>query len=144
MMSKLSRGRWKKLDAEAFASAVRMYESGMSLAQTANSVGISRQSLWQSFRSRSVPLRSQRRSGKNNHFWRGGPKAVDAAQNKIEKAVMYGRVQRPDTCEECGKKPPPFKDGRTAIQAHHDDYTKPLEVRWLCQPCHHQEHKHVA
>lgn len=31
-------------------------------------------------------------------------------------------------CEICGEK----------AQKHHDDYTKPLEVRWLC-PWHHQE-----
>ena len=114
-MSKLSHGRWRKLDAGAFASAVQMYGSGMSLAQTAKCVGVSRQSLWASFRARSIPMRSQRRFGKDNHFWRGGAKAEDAAQNKLEKAVMYGRIQRPDTCEKCGEKPPPSKDGRTAI-----------------------------
>jgi hypothetical protein len=36
----------------------------------------------------------------------------------------------PMGCLLCGKK----------AQAHHDDYTKPLEVVWLC-PLHHKEHE---
>ena len=36
-----------------------------------------------------------------------------------------------EPCEICGEK---------IVHAHHDDYSKPLEVRWLCSPCHNDWH----
>lgn len=47
----------------------------------------------------------------------------------VQRAVQRGIIERKQ-CEVCG-------DERA--QAHHDDYTKPLEVRWLCTT-HHGEH----
>lgn len=35
---------------------------------------------------------------------------------------------RPQHCTQCKK----IKE----VIAHHDDYAKPLDVRWLCRPCH--------
>lgn len=26
-------------------------------------------------------------------------------------------------------------------QRHHDDYERPLNIRWLCDPCHRAEHR---
>ena len=38
----------------------------------------------------------------------------------------------PQPCEVCGDK----------AQKHHDDYSKPLQVRWLCRWCHTQLHNY--
>ena len=38
----------------------------------------------------------------------------------------------PKPCENCGSLP---------THAHHDDYNKPLEVRWLCRTCHGIRHR---
>ena len=143
-MSELSRGRWLKMNDAKAAEAKSMYAAGASIADVAARFGVSRQSMHGTLRRLGTTFRPKRRYGEKNHFYRGGPRAEDRAHNKVEKAVKAGRMQRPDHCEHCGEKPPPFADGRTAIQAHHDDYQRPLQVRWLCQPCHHQWHTENA
>lgn len=50
-----------------------------------------------------------------------------AAQTAVGNAIRDGKLKR-QTCRECGKK----------AHAHHEDYSKPLDVIWLC-PVHHAE-----
>jgi ribosomal protein S27AE len=38
---------------------------------------------------------------------------------------------------------PCIRCGEAKSVAHHEDYDKPLEVMWLCQPCHKQRHKEL-
>lgn len=50
------------------------------------------------------------------------------ASMMVSAALKSGRLVRPMNCEKCGAA------GR--IEGHHDDYSKPLQVRWLCTKCH--------
>jgi hypothetical protein len=58
----------------------------------------------------------------------------------VETAIDKKTLVRPMKCQKCGVSGQ-MKDGRSMIQAHHDDYNKPLEIKWLCQSCHHEWHK---
>ena len=116
-----------------------MYESGLGLKPIAAFFRVSRQAMWDLLRRR-ITLRPQRTVGERNHFYRGGTRADDRAQNLAEQAIQDGILSPASKCEACGASPV-FKDGRSGIQGHHDDYSKPLAVRWLCQPCHHEWHK---
>ena len=122
-----------------YDNAVVLYNSGLSIGDVAEFYNISRQAMWAILKRRGCVFREREKRGQENHFYRG-TKASDQAQNILEKAIEKGIVKRKIACEKCGSKPI-FKDGRTGIQAHHNDYNKPLEVIWLCQKCHHEWHK---
>lgn len=58
------------------------------------------------------------------------------ARHAVYNAIRSGQLVRPDTCEECGETYP-TQSGRAGIQAHHHKgYDHPLDVKWLCIPCH--------
>lgn len=57
---------------------------------------------------------------------------ANRAGRAVRKAIQEGLLHRPDTCEKCGRT-------NCKIEASHDDYTKPLEVEWLCVRCHRQK-----
>jgi len=133
-------GKLKKLTEKQVAEAVKSYEEGMSLGDLAHIYHITRQAMWDLMKRRTT-LRPNKRYGKDNHFYRGGARADARSNDILDNALRYGKLHNPETCGTCGSTDR-FRDGRTAIQGHHDDYNKPLEVRWLCQPCHHDWHKH--
>jgi hypothetical protein len=64
-----------------------------------------------------------------------------AAKLLVRRALEAGELSRPEACQRCGIVPKPLRDGRSAIQGHHPDYTKPLEVEWLCHRCHVAQHR---
>lgn len=61
--------------------------------------------------------------------WAKRNKFKRRAHHTVLRAVRSGRLIRPSKCDNCGHH-------RQHIGAHHEDYTKPLKVIWLCPACH--------
>lgn len=137
-VKELNVSKLKKLTQEQVNESVSLYEKGFSLQQIGSLWGVSRQSMHDLFKRR-IELRPQKRVGKDNHFYRGGVKSDPKVHDITEKAILKG-ILTPEPCEHCGSNGK-MKDGRNEVQAHHDNYNKPLDVRWLCQKCHHEWHK---
>lgn len=53
------------------------------------------------------------------------------AHQLVKYAINAGNLVS-EPCEQCGR--------QSDTHAHHDDYSKPLNIRWLCPPCHKQWH----
>lgn len=66
---------------------------------------------------------------RNTAITRSDPRKY-AAHKAVTIAVRQGRLQR-QPCEECGS--------TRRVHAHHDNYSRPLDVRWLCST-HHKRH----
>lgn len=47
------------------------------------------------------------------------------ARTAVNNALRDGRLKKE-----------PCRCGEVKVQAHHDDYSKPLDVRWVCRRCH--------
>jgi DNA-binding XRE family transcriptional regulator len=56
-----------------------------------------------------------------------------SARRKASLALARGLIER-RACETCSN---------SKAEMHHDDYSKPLAVRWLCKPCHAAHHARV-
>ena len=49
--------------------------------------------------------------------------------NVLYRAIGSGKIVKPEECDVCHKASP-------IIHGHHDDYSRPLSVLWLCPKCH--------
>jgi len=51
----------------------------------------------------------------------------------IAMALRHGIITYPGNCQHCQQS--------ARVEAHHADYSRPLEVVWLCRKCHGQTHR---
>lgn len=56
------------------------------------------------------------------------------ARQLVYVALQTGKLIKPKKCELCKE--------QKKVQAHHHDYSKPLDVKWLCSGCHNTMHWH--
>ena len=56
-----------------------------------------------------------------------------AARMKLNYHVRRGYIVKPTVCDVC--------NNTRSIQGHHGNYSKPLEVEWLCRECHSDTHR---
>lgn len=62
--------------------------------------------------------------------WKASNREKTKAHNNLNYEIRAGRMER-GACEVCGN---------AKTDAHHHDYSKPLDVRWLCRRHHILEH----
>lgn len=55
------------------------------------------------------------------------------ARRQLQRAVRLGTISRPGHCTAC--------PAICVPEGHHPDYTKPLQVNWLCRKCHRKLHR---
>ena len=63
--------------------------------------------------------------------WRERNREKMRAHGAVRRALASGKLVR-QPCERCGS--------THKVEAHHDDYSKPLDIRWLCEEHHKQRH----
>lgn len=73
-------------------------------------------------------------SVEQTRIWRQEDRRRMAAHNAVARAIRSGKLER-KPCERCGSE---------KSYAHHEDYDRKLDVKWLCQPCHKQRHKEMV
>lgn len=73
----------------------------------------------------------RKRTNELKKIWQEKNLVKRAAHVIAGNAIKYGKLI-PEPCEVCGKE---------KVDAHHDDYEKPLDVRWLCRKHHNEHHK---
>lgn len=54
------------------------------------------------------------------------------ARSVLNNAIAKGKIKKPENCVKC--------NSTGIIHGHHEDYSKPLDVIWLCPPCHSEVH----
>ncbi len=75
---------------------------------------------------------ARKRQGRMNvDRWRKENPVGYRAHNALNNAIRDGKITK-QPCALCG--------AAECVHGHHKDYTRPLDVVWLCAKCHHRLH----
>lgn len=83
-------------------------------------------------RERERYLKNKEAKREYHRQYRASRKKECAARAAVSHEVRMGRMVAPDTCSKCGCE--------AKLDGHHEDYDRPLDVIWLCRPCHVSHH----
>lgn len=72
-------------------------------------------------------LIERRRGYRKKYHSKPSTKKKHYARGKVAQAIKMGRLKPAEFCEKCGAKP---------AEAHHENYSKPLKLKWFCRKCH--------
>ena len=64
----------------------------------------------------------------NSHAGWDEKKLMRECRHLTTMGLSCGKIKRPKKCKKCGK--------QKKLDAHHPNYTKPRQIRWLCRTCH--------
>lgn len=67
--------------------------------------------------------------------WRAKNAEKNSAHRLVAWALKWGKLKKPNKCSTCSKS--------GTVVAHHEDYTKPLVVKWVCDSCHVKRHHQI-
>lgn len=76
---------------------------------------------------------NRRRVNERTMKWDADNREKKLAHRLVSDTVRRGKMFRPDHCTKCGLVCKP--------EGHHEDYSKPLEVIWVCLQCHSNIHR---
>jgi hypothetical protein len=81
--------------------------------------------------------RNKIKYGKYIRDWQRRNREKINAHARVHTAVSNGTLKRSEVCEMC-------KVNIGKMEGHHEDYSKPLDVIWLCRKCHASKNETVG
>lgn len=127
----------RRVKIENLSCAIDAYKAGESLTRVSKNFKCCRSTLRDRIKEKGLRItphhRNSIRTGPKNNMWADGRRYHQPAVAAVGRAIKSGILQRPTECSRCGSQVP--------LHAHHDDYNKPLDVRWLCFKCHYAWHR---
>lgn len=85
---------------------------------------------------RTKEYRQEHRVAINQNTYAKQDPGKQKARRAVNNALAAGKITKPTECPSCG-------NSGYRIEGHHKDYSKALEVDWMCMKCHAKLHREL-